>query len=51
VRNDFARRRAAQLIVGRPGGKSMILALIAVYLAVFRDWRPYQPTALRPAQA
>jgi hypothetical protein len=31
----------AWLIVGRRGGKSMILALIAVYLAVFRDWRPY----------
>jgi hypothetical protein len=31
----------AWLIVGRRGGKSMTLALIAVYLAVFRDWRPY----------
>jgi hypothetical protein len=31
----------AWLIVGRRGGKSMILALIAVYLATFRDWRPY----------
>jgi hypothetical protein len=29
------------LVVGRRGGKSFILALIAVYLAVFRDWRPY----------
>jgi hypothetical protein len=31
----------AWLIVGRRGGKSMTLALVAVYLAVFRDWRPY----------
>jgi hypothetical protein len=31
----------AWLIVGRRGGKSMILALIAVFLAVFRDWRPF----------
>src|SRR5438067_1627638 len=31
----------AWLVVGRRGGKSMILALIACYLAVFRDWRPY----------
>jgi hypothetical protein len=31
----------AWLVVGRRGGKSMILALIAVYLAVFRDWRQY----------
>ncbi len=29
------------LVVGRRGGKSMILALIAVYLAVFRDFKPY----------
>ena len=28
----------AWLIVGRRGGKSIILALIAVFLAVFRDW-------------
>ena len=26
------------LVVGRRGGKSLILALIAVYLACFRDW-------------
>src|SRR5665213_1253941 len=32
---------AAWLVVGRRGGKSMILAVIAVYLATFRDWRPY----------
>lgn len=29
------------LIVGRRAGKSFILALIAVYLAFFRDWRSY----------
>lgn len=29
------------LIVGRRGGKSYILALIAVFLAFFRDWRPF----------
>jgi Terminase large subunit, T4likevirus-type, N-terminal len=31
----------AALIVGRRGGKSRVLALIAVYLAVFRDYRPH----------
>ena len=31
----------AALIVGRRGGKSRILALIAVYLACFRDYSPY----------
>ena len=31
----------AWLIVGRRGGKSFILSLIAVYLACFRDWRPH----------
>jgi hypothetical protein len=31
----------AWLVVGRRGGKSMILALIAVFLAVFRDWSRY----------
>ena len=29
------------MIVGRRGGKSRILALIAVYLACFRDYAPY----------
>jgi hypothetical protein len=29
------------LVVGRRGGKSFVLALIAVFLAVFKDWRPY----------
>jgi hypothetical protein len=31
----------AWLCIGRRGGKSFILALIAVFLACFRDWRPY----------
>jgi hypothetical protein len=31
----------AALIVGRRGGKSRILALIAVFLACFRDYAPY----------
>jgi hypothetical protein len=31
----------AWLICGRRAGKSFILALIAVYLACFRDYRPY----------
>src|SRR5258707_15849462 len=26
------------LVVGRRGGKSMVLAIIAVFLACFRDW-------------
>jgi len=29
----------AWLVIGRRGGKSFVLALIAVYLACFRDWR------------
>ncbi|GAN81469.1 hypothetical protein [Acidocella aminolytica] len=29
------------LVIGRRGGKSQILALIAVYLACFRDYEPY----------
>jgi hypothetical protein len=29
------------LCIGRRGGKSFAMALIAVYLAVFRDWRKY----------
>jgi hypothetical protein len=28
----------AWLICGRRAGKSFILALVAVYLAIFRDW-------------
>jgi hypothetical protein len=31
----------ATLVVGRRGGKSLILALIATFLAAFNDWRPY----------
>ena len=31
----------AWLCIGRRGGKSFVLALIATYLACFRDWRPY----------
>lgn len=33
--------KEAALIVGRRGGKSRILALIAVYLACFRDYAPH----------
>ena len=31
----------AWLVIGRRGGKSFILATIAVFLACFFDWRPY----------
>ena len=31
----------AWLVIGRRGGKSFVLALIAVFLSCFRDWRPY----------
>jgi hypothetical protein len=31
----------AWLVVGRRGGKSLILALVACFVAVFKDWRPY----------
>jgi hypothetical protein len=31
----------AWLVVGRRGGKSFILAFIAVFLACFKDWKPY----------
>jgi hypothetical protein len=37
----------AWLICGRRSGKSFILALIAGYLATFKDWRPY----LAPGEA
>jgi hypothetical protein len=33
--------REAWLVVGRRGGKSMVLALIAVFLAAFVDWAPF----------
>lgn len=31
----------AWLVVGRRGGKSLIVGLIAVYLGCFKDWTPY----------
>lgn len=31
----------AWLICGRRSGKSFMLAMIAIFLAVFKDWRPY----------
>jgi hypothetical protein len=31
----------ASLVIGRRGGKSLILALIAAFLAAFYDWSPY----------
>jgi hypothetical protein len=31
----------AWLVVGRRGGKSFVLALVAVFLACFRDWRSH----------
>ena len=42
-RSDVPSRPAAEaaLIVGRRGGKSRILALIAVFLATFRDYGPF----------
>jgi hypothetical protein len=33
--------REAWLVIGRRGGKSFVLALIAVYLAAFRDYRRF----------
>jgi hypothetical protein len=33
--------REAWLICGRRAGKSFILALVAVFLSVFRDWSPH----------
>jgi hypothetical protein len=33
--------KEAWLVVGRRGGKSRVLATIAVFLACFKDWRPY----------
>jgi len=33
--------REAWLCCGRRSGKSIIAALISVYLSIFRDWRPY----------
>jgi hypothetical protein len=31
----------AWLVVGRRGGKSFILAVVATFLACFKDWKPY----------
>src|SRR5215831_14088390 len=31
----------AWLICGRRAGKSFVLALVAVFLACFRDWQPF----------
>jgi hypothetical protein len=31
----------AWLVCGRRSGKSFVLAIVAVFLAAFRDWRPY----------
>jgi hypothetical protein len=42
--------REAWLCVGRRGGKSIVLALIAVYLAAFRDWTPYLSPGERGAR-
>jgi len=36
-----AQTKEAWFIIGRRGGKSFIVALIAAYLACFRDYRPY----------
>jgi hypothetical protein len=33
--------RECWLVVGRRGGKSFALSLVAVFLAAFKDWRPY----------
>ncbi len=33
--------REGWLICGRRSGKSFIMALVAVFLAVFRDWKPF----------
>jgi hypothetical protein len=31
----------AWLVIGRRGGKSFVLAVIAIFLACFKDWRPF----------
>jgi hypothetical protein len=43
--------REAALVIGRRGGKSRILALIAVYLATFRDYEPYLAPGEQPVVA
>lgn len=37
----IAQASEAWIIAGRRSGKSFMLSLIAVYLATFKDWRPY----------
>jgi hypothetical protein len=39
--------RETWIIAGRRSGKSFVLSLIAVYLACFKDWRPYLTTGER----
>src|SRR4029453_11104766 len=41
--------REAWLVVGRRGGKSRIAALVAVWLACFRDYRPILAPGARGA--
>src|SRR5262245_17609966 len=38
---DIQGYNEAWLVCGRRSGKSFILALIAAYLATFKDWLPY----------
>src|SRR5438105_1337042 len=40
-KNPHTQAREAWMVVGRRGGKSFITALIAVYLACFRDYTRY----------
>jgi len=40
--------REAWVLVGRRGGKSAIAALIAVWLACYKDWTPYMRPGERP---
>jgi len=42
-----ARARESFVICGRRSGKSFITSIIAVYLAVFKDWRPFLSTGER----
>src|SRR4051812_46928838 len=29
------------LVIGRRGGKSLAMAVLAVFMSLFRDWRPF----------
>jgi hypothetical protein len=42
-RSDLPTEPASEvwLVVGRRGGKSFVLAVVAVFLAAFKDWRQY----------